>query len=377
MSGRRRLVAVSAVAPTPPRDGYALRVCHLLEELGREWSIALVSPAAEHPPAGVEHWRALPPAPGWAPIDGFAGDYGARLRAELRAAIDDWKPAALLVWPGAERAALDTPGRPPAVCDQIDCGALTHWRALRVARTVRERTALTLELARCARFERQMVRAFPATVAVSEDDARWLARLGGRPVHVVPNGVTAHPPAGAHDEAPVPTVAFTGVLGYPPNVAAALHLVHAIWPRVRARCPDAQLVLAGRAPTPEIRALAAQPGVAVQADVPDVTAVLRSAWLAVAPMRSGAGIKNKVLEAWAVGRPVVLSPLAAGGLELDAEAARWIAGDPAQSAERILELLGCERTRRRAGEHVHALARASHSWSGAARRLSLLIDRVS
>jgi glycosyltransferase involved in cell wall biosynthesis len=196
-------------------------------------------------------------------------------------------------------------------------------------------------------------------------------------VQVVPNGVVLGAPARAGDEDPLPTVAFTGVLSYEPNVIAALHLADAIWPRVRARVPDARLVLAGRGPGPEILALASRAGIEVQADVPDMAAVLRRAWLAVAPMRSGAGIKNKILEAWAVGRPVVLSPLAANGLQLDAEASRWIAAEPDAAAERIAELLGSSELRRRTGAHLHALAAEHHSWGGAARKLSACLQRTA
>src|SRR5262249_31625087 len=160
----------------------------------------------------------------------------------------------------------------------------------------------------------------------------------GRRVEVIPNGVALRS-ASPQDEAARPTVAFTGVLSYPPNVSAMLFLAREIWPRVRSTVAGAELVLAGREPAPEISALHGRDGLRLCPDVPDMAAVLRSAWVAAAPMLSGSGIKNKVLEAWAVGRPTVISPLAANGLELDGEAAAWVARDAPEAAEKIARLL--------------------------------------
>ena len=103
--------------------------------------------------------------------------------------------------------------------------------------------------------------------------------------------------------------------------------------------PDARFVIAGRNPTAEVQQLADRPGVEVLGEVPDMSAVLKQAWVAVAPMRTGAGIKNKVLEAWAVGTPVVMSAAAANGLSLDADGGGAGDGRPARMAEIIAALL--------------------------------------
>jgi glycosyltransferase involved in cell wall biosynthesis len=368
---------VSAVSPVNLRDGYALRVHHLLRELSREWSIALLAPPGAGPVPSVARSIALPALPGWLPTAGFSGEYGAKLRAAVQAAAADWRPSAVLVWPGMQQVALPPAALPPVVNDAIDCGALTLWRELRVTREPRRFASLLREAIACVRHERRVVRAVADTVVVGEHDAHWLSRISGRPVGVVPNGVVLGAVATPEQEAECPTVAFTGVLGYPPNVVAALYLADSIWPRVLAALPTAELVIAGRQPLPEITRLGERPGIRVCADVPDMDAVLRRAWLAAAPMRSGAGIKNKVLEAWAIGRAVVLSPLAANGLALDAEASRWIAASAPDAARLIVQLLCSADERRRAGAHARALAAAHHSWAALAQQLSARIRRAA
>jgi glycosyltransferase involved in cell wall biosynthesis len=122
--------------------------------------------------------------------------------------------------------------------------------------------------------------------------------------------------------------------------------------------------------------LAQAPGVEVLGEVPDMTAVLRQAWVAVAPMRTGAGIKNKVLEAWAVGTPVVMSPAAANGLLLGPAAAGLVEDDPARMAEVVARLLTDTPERRRLGAAAHGLA-LEHAWEDAARQVSRLLRTAS
>jgi glycosyltransferase involved in cell wall biosynthesis len=134
-------------------------------------------------------------------------------------------------------------------------------------------------------------------------------------------------------------VLFTGALEAPANEQAALRLVRRILPRLRARLPDAGVDLVGRAPGPAVRALAAEPGVRVVADVPDLRPWLWAAPVYACPMVSGTGIKNKLLEAMAAGAPAVASPLACQGLAVrDGEQLR-VAGDDDAFAAALAELL--------------------------------------
>src|SRR4029078_3989681 len=124
---------------------------------------------------------------------------------------------------------------------------------------------------------------------------------------------------------------------------------------VRARKPLARFVIAGRAPTPEVTALAAVPGVEGLGAVPDMAASLGRAWVAVAPMRSGAGIKNKVLEAWAAGTPVVMTQMAATGSSLDRDAQRLFGAQPEELAALIVALLDDSAERWRQGASARTL----------------------
>jgi len=113
---------------------------------------------------------------------------------------------------------------------------------------------------------------------------------------------------------PGPHLVFTGQMDYPPNVAAALRVAREILPRVRKVHLAAQFHVVGRAPTAELRALDGKHGVRVWGEVPAVQPFLAAADIVVAPLTIARGIQNKVLEAMAMARPVLLTADAATGI---------------------------------------------------------------
>jgi glycosyltransferase involved in cell wall biosynthesis len=371
---RPLLLAVATVPPWPAKNGHALRIGQLLRQLGRCWDVLLVAPA---PATGWDSsawgvaslvplrmsgaWTCLPSQYDWLP-----------LQAEVDRLVTERRPAAALLWSGTEFLAMRA-GFPPAVADRIDCMTLISWRSIHEERRWRTRVRALRDMLEYGRYERRLVRRLTATVVVGEDDARALRRLGGRDtVHVVPNGVTL-PTVPVKREDPTPTVIFSGVMAYPPNIDAVRWFANSVWPLVRARKPLARFVIAGRGPTPEVTALAELPGVEVLGAVPDMTAVLGRAWLAVAPMRSGAGIKNKVLEAWAAGTPVVMTQMAGNGLSLDRDAQQLVTDQPKEFAARIVALLDDPAERWRHGASARSLAADRHSWAAAGAQLSALL----
>jgi glycosyltransferase involved in cell wall biosynthesis len=110
-----------------------------------------------------------------------------------------------------------------------------------------------------------------------------------------------------------PTVVMTGKMSFHANAVAASWFAEAVWPLVRARHHDARLVIAGAQPPRSVRRLAAD-DIRVTGYVDDLAETIRSAAVAVAPLRYAAGVQNKVLEAMACATPVVATPAAVGDL---------------------------------------------------------------
>jgi glycosyltransferase involved in cell wall biosynthesis len=142
-------------------------------------------------------------------------------------------------------------------------------------------------------------------VVVSPVDAATMTRLLGSSaaVYTIPNGIRDRPTPATTPRDPDRLI-FTGAMSFPPNYEAAEWFIRRVLPRVVARRPGVRFVVAGANPRPELRALAGR-NVEVTGWVDDMHAELARSALYVAPMVSGSGFKNKVVEALAAGTHVV------------------------------------------------------------------------
>lgn len=110
------------------------------------------------------------------------------------------------------------------------------------------------------------------------------------------------------------TVVFTGAMDYQPNIAGVIWFCREVWPKVRAASPKAQFYIVGQRPTVAVHDLAKIPGVVVTGRVPDIRPYLAHATVACVPLLIARGVQNKILEALAMGRPVVGTRVAWEGL---------------------------------------------------------------
>jgi len=166
------------------------------------------------------------------------------------------------------------------------------------------------EAAALRRLEWTALRRVDLGVVVSRRDQDRLPRSRAE-VLICPNGWEPSPPL---PPAPDPVVVFVALLGWRPNVDAAVWLAERVWPLVRRRRSGARLFLVGRSPAPQVQRLASS-DITVTGTVPDVRPYLAQAQVAVAPLLSGGGTRLKVLEALDAGRPVVATQIGVEGLE--------------------------------------------------------------
>jgi glycosyltransferase involved in cell wall biosynthesis len=213
--------------------------------------------------------------------------------------------------------------------------------------------ALTrLELSRTERYEGFLTRQFDRMLVTSPADRKAFLSLNGSPssaerITVLPNGVDLSYFTPGNEAAREPeTLVISGKMSYHANVSMVLYLVQQIMPRVLARRPNAKLWIVGKDPPREIRDLALNPAVRVTGTVEDVRPFLQRAAVAVAPLKYGAGIQNKVLEAMACATPVVSTPQAVSALSVRPGQGVLVAEDPGDFAEKVLCLLATQQQRR-------------------------------
>ena len=173
-----------------------------------------------------------------------------------------------------------------------------------------------------------------------------------------------------------PHLVFTGQMDYAPNVAAVRRVVDFILPAVREHHPYAQFHIVGRAPAREVLALDWQHGVRVWGEVADVRPFLAAADVVVVPLDIARGVQNKVLEAMAMVRPVVLTPGAATGIEAEDGTHFIVEEGDSRLAAQILRLLADPGTAQAVGEAARRYVVERQGWPAMLAGLPGLVGRM-
>jgi len=169
------------------------------------------------------------------------------------------------------------------------------------------------------------------------------------------------------------TLIFTGNMAYPPNEEAAAWFARRVWPLLRARWKDLRLEIAGASPGVRVRALAEEgSGINVLGPVPSMAEALGRATVSVCPLRSGSGIQNKVLEALAVGTPVVTTAIGNQGVQATPGRELLVADAPEAFAGEVSRLLEDGGLRARLAAQGRALVEERFQWDAHARALEAL-----
>lgn len=261
----------------------------------------------------------------------------------------------------------------PAIITPYESYSLYLKRALEANSDQLSAVSLRLRWLLTRQFERFMFQPYQRTVVVSEQDRDEL--LGINPalmIDVIPNGVDVYEFRPRPTQR-IPALLFVGNYEYTPNVDAAIRLATDIFPQVQKRIPEVRLWLVGNAPTAEMQALTSDV-IRVTGRVPDVRPYLARAGAFVSPLRLGAGIKNKVLEALAMGCPLVATSLSVDGIEVTNGHDALVADDEA-IVEAIVRVLQDADLRQQLSLNGRKLIETRYSWDRvAAMYLKLYAD---
>lgn len=191
-----------------------------------------------------------------------------------------------------------------------------------------------------------------------------------------PNGVDAEyfkPDGEGYDP---DTLSFIGRMDYYPNQECMFDFCRNTLPLIQARRPQAKLLIVGADPSPAIKKLEELPGVTVTGSVPDVRPfILRSAAM-VAPLNIARGTQNKILEAMAMGVPVVTSPAGAGGVDAENEAHFLVGDNPNAYADACLRIMSAPEERSRLSLSGRERMLTHHDWQASMRRLETIVEHV-
>ena len=307
--------------------------------------------------------------------------FSAEIMHKLRIIHREWAPH-VVVCDQIQMFEMCYPSPVPVVLNANDSFAFFLTREKEVERNALRRWSLRREATRFARYELKAYRKTNLVVMVSDADAEFArTQLEAKNIIVIGNGVDTEyfdpesvPPSRNVSGSPI--IAFTGSMGHPPNVRAAVYLYRNVLPRVRRLFPHVGLVLAGDDPAPELKELSASDGnVTVTGYVQDIRPYIRAADVYVCPMTSGSGVKNKVLEAMSMGRPVVASSLAVEALpEVIPGQHLIVADEEEQFADALIHLLQDQTLCRILGRKARDCVKEHYSWEVMAARFAEVLQ---
>ena len=264
----------------------------------------------------------------------------------------------------------------PRVLDLTDAVSLYLSRFLRSEVNPLKRILLKLELRRIRRYEQNIAK-FDRSSVCSEVDRRALMdEVPSARIEIVENGVdtTGFLPTqnggGERD-----TIMFAGNLSYYPNQDGVSYFIRDIFPMIQERVPSARLIVVGNNPPGSLRRLRAR-NVTITGYVTDIRSYYLRATVAVSPIRFGAGTPYKVLDAMALGVPVVATPIGTEGLHALSGEHLFIAGGPEEFASRVVELLTNYSLRARLANNARKLVVSKYDCQVVAKKLDSLYSTV-
>jgi sugar transferase (PEP-CTERM/EpsH1 system associated) len=233
-----------------------------------------------------------------------------------------------------------------------------------------------LEGAKLEGEEKRLARRFDMCTATTRGEWETLEGYGtGTPSDWFPNGVDGEYFSPVDERYDPDTISFVGRMDYYPNQECMFDFCARILPALQAKRPNLKLAIVGADPSPAVRRLGRLPGVDVTGSVPDVRPYVRRSALMVAPLNIARGTQNKILEAMAMGVPVITSRVAAGGVDALDRTHFLVAATPHDYIAAILRVIEDPAERSRLARAGRERMLSHHAWSVSMQRLDRVIDR--
>jgi sugar transferase (PEP-CTERM/EpsH1 system associated) len=392
-----RVLFLSGWYPYPPDNGSRIRIFNLIKQLSKEHDITLLSfsrdgEVTEDRLQAMQHYcstvQAVPLAPfrpsSFRSILGlfssrprsFVDTYSRRMQRLVEEAGkgQDFSVAiASQIVTAPYAAAL---GSVPRIFEEVELTTLweKYVRQDRVSRRLR----YGLMWWKTRRFTAHLLRQFDGCTVVSQQERANVLSIAPdcRRVMVVPNGVDLDRYKG-HLGAPEPgTLVFPGALTYDANFDAMKFFLEQVFPQVRSKRPEAILRITGRIDDVTVDRLPLGEGAILTGYMDDIRPTVARSWACVVPLRIGGGTRLKVLEAMALGTPVVSTSKGAEGLEVTRGEDILIADTPEEFADAVLRLLDDRALRARLATNGRRLVESRYGWESIGEKLDQLLREV-
>ena len=265
----------------------------------------------------------------------------------------------------------------PRILDMADSISL-HYKRMRKVFWDPQWVGTRIDQNRVLRYEAEAPKWFDRVLLHTREDIDWVRKQSGA-TNLVQSRMGVDTEEYAFREGPCHPrrIVYCSKLDYLPNIDAAVYFATEVFPLVRRRVPDAEFSVVGFNPPKSVRALAQMPGVEVRANVPDVRPEVTGAAVSVAPIRFGAGIQNKILQALAMGVPVVATPLVAKPFNDGTSSPVLAAATPQEVADQVVDILQRPEFRRQLALQGRKLIETHFKWDQVFAPVDKFLDSIT
>ena len=262
----------------------------------------------------------------------------------------------------------------PALFEELEIGTYLDKATQPSALRHRLRPGLTWYKHR--RFLNSLLPYFQSTTVVSSKERQSLhqAMNGYNAIDVIPNGVDVSLYSSIPRDPKPNTLIFTGAFSYHPNYEAMQWFLGEVYPHIQAQVPDVHLLITGKhgnLPLPTME------NVTLTGFVDDIRPLIAGAWASIVPLHTGGGTRLKILEAMALGTPVVATSKGAEGLEAEVGTHLLVADTPEDFAQTIIRLFQEPNLRQTLADNAYQLIKEKYDWDVLLPQFLQLVDKIT
>jgi len=262
----------------------------------------------------------------------------------------------------------------PKTLDYMDALSKGMYRRAEIASGLK-RKLFIIEGKRLAEYENRMFDYFNHHTIISKQDRSFISHPQRDQIVIIENGIGEEFSNYPANNSPQYDLVFTGNMNYPPNVESAVFLAEEVCPLLKTEFPNLTLLLSGADPNQRVKELAIKDKIIVTGWIDDIRSSYAAGKLFVAPLQIGTGLQNKLLEAMAMGRPSITTPLANNALNAVHNETILIASNATEFAEAIRTLLTDQELYDRLAENGKTFVLKTFSWPHAVEKLVQLMQK--
>lgn len=392
-----RILCLSAWWPEPADNGSRLRITHLLDALAQNHEVHFVAlsqepveslqrsrtetmcasiqvvPQHNHKLRSIDRiaslWQTQPAS--------VRALWNAEFATQVRKRAEEVRPAVVLAFQLAVAPYACTIPGVPRVLDELELAYMLEQYKHSAQGVRRLRAWLTWSKHR--RYVSHLLRNFDACTVTSVRERQLAQSFLSHSIDpvVVPNGADVIGCAGPWGQPEPDTLIYPGALSFDANFDAMAYFLDGIFQQIREAHPNARLRITGAADAERRAALPTADGVEFTGYVPDVRPIVARSWCEIVPLRIGGGTRLKVLEALALGTPVVSTPKGVEGLDLDAGHHVLIADSASEFAQTTVHLLGSPSLRARLADAGRGIVQQQYDWQTIGRQLNEILRETA